>query len=102
MAAVAAHALGGLDAASFARVQSGVEIELTHAPALVLTGIWARRGGLLARLAAGAFALGLIAFCGSVYTLGLTGHSLGALAPAGGVLLMAGWALLGLSALRAA
>jgi uncharacterized membrane protein YgdD (TMEM256/DUF423 family) len=101
MAAVAAHALGGLEPAARRMVESGVQMQLAHAPALVLAGIFGARGELLARLAGGAFALGTVLFCGAVYSLGLRGLSWGLLAPTGGTCLMAGWALLGVSALRA-
>jgi uncharacterized membrane protein YgdD (TMEM256/DUF423 family) len=100
MAAVAAHGLSRLDPAALAMVRSGIEMQLWHAPALVLAGVWAARGGVLAQLAGAAFAIGTVLFCGSVYSLGLRGVSLGLLAPTGGILLMAGWALLGLSAIR--
>jgi uncharacterized membrane protein YgdD (TMEM256/DUF423 family) len=81
-------------------VNSGVQMQGWHAPALVLTGIWAQRGGLVAHLAGAAFALGILLFCGAVYSLALRGVSWGLVAPTGGSLLMLGWVLLGLSALR--
>lgn len=101
MAALAAHGLSNLSPAALHMVNSGVQMQAWHAPALVLAGIWAPRGGVLAHLAGAAFALGLLCFCGAVYALALGGVSLGLVAPAGGSLLMLGWALLGLSALRA-
>jgi uncharacterized membrane protein YgdD (TMEM256/DUF423 family) len=67
----------------------------------VACGLWSPRGGVLADLAGAAFALGLLLFCGAVYTLALGGVSLGAVAPTGGTILMLAWLLLGLSALRA-
>jgi uncharacterized membrane protein YgdD (TMEM256/DUF423 family) len=71
-----------------------------HALALVGAGLWAdRRGGVLAHAAAAAFAAGIVLFCGAVLLAALRGISLGPAAPTGGLLLMAGWALLGLSAL---
>lgn len=72
-----------------------------HALALLATGIWARRGGLLAHLAGLAFTVGTILFVGAVFAGSLRGLHLGATAPTGGITLMAGWALLTLSALRA-
>ena len=101
MAALAAHGLSSLDPAALRMVNSAVQVQGWPAPALVLAGVWARRGGALAHLAGAAFALGTLAFCAAVYLLALRGVSLGLVAPAGGVLLMLGWALLGLSALRA-
>jgi uncharacterized membrane protein YgdD (TMEM256/DUF423 family) len=99
MAALAAHALGGLTPAAARMVDSAILIQGWHAPALVLVGVWAARGGLLAHLAGAAFALGVSLFCGAVYALALGGVALGRVAPVGGVLLMVGWLLLGLSAL---
>jgi uncharacterized membrane protein YgdD (TMEM256/DUF423 family) len=101
MSAVAAHALAALPVTSVAMVRSGVEMEGWHALALFGTGLWAPRGGRLADAAGAAFTLGLLCFCGSVYALGLVGVSLGVVAPTGGILLMLGWLLLGVSALRA-
>jgi uncharacterized membrane protein YgdD (TMEM256/DUF423 family) len=82
-------------------VDSGVRMQGWHALALLATALWLPRGGWLARAAATAFGLGMILFCGSVYSLALAGVSLGLLAPAGGITLMLGWLLLGASALRA-
>lgn len=97
MAAAAAHL--ALPAPDLAMLRDGVQIEGWHALALVATGLWAARGGRLAHLAGLAFTLGLVLFCGTVYALALGGPALGILAPTGGFTLMAGWALLGLSAL---
>ena len=47
------------------------------------------------------FALGLLVFSGSLYVLALGGvRWLGAITPIGGLLLLAGWALLGWAALK--
>lgn len=96
-----AHGLGWLSPAARHIVEQGLTMQGWHAPVLVAVGIWGARGGGAARLAGAAFALGLIAFCGAVYARGLAGVSLGPVAPVGGVLLMAGWALLAVSAVRA-
>ena len=100
MAAYAAH--GGLSPPALEMVRSAVQMQGWHA-LLVACGIWAARaGGLVVHLAGGAFSLGLLGFCGAVYLLAIDGvHSAWA-APAGGTLLMVGWLLLGLSALRSA
>jgi uncharacterized membrane protein YgdD (TMEM256/DUF423 family) len=100
MAALAAHALP--DPAARPIAASGIEMQGWHALALLAVGLWAPRGGLLAHLAGAAFVLGMLGFCGAVYALALSGVRLGPLAPTGGTLLMLGWALLGLSALRPA
>ena len=73
-----------------------------HELALLGCGLWGLRGApVLVDWAAAAFALGLVLFCGAVYALALAGARLPAVAPAGGALLMGGWALLGVGALRA-
>lgn len=101
MAAVSAHALPAhLGAASLEMARSAVQMQAWHALALLFTGQWAPRGGLAAHLAGAAFVAGLLLFCGAVYALALFGVHLGAIAPTGGTLLMLGWLLLGLSALR--
>jgi uncharacterized membrane protein YgdD (TMEM256/DUF423 family) len=101
MAALEAHGLSRLDPLALRMVTSAVQMQLWHAPALVLAGLWACRGGLFAHLAGAAFAIGTLLFCGSLYSLALREVSWGLLTPTGGVLLMLGWALLGVSALRA-
>ncbi len=98
MAAVVAHALP--DATAHDVAASGVQMQGWHALALLGTGLWAPRGGRLADLAGVAFTLGILAFCGTLYALAFAGLHAGMLAPTGGVLLMLGWALLGLSAIR--
>jgi uncharacterized membrane protein YgdD (TMEM256/DUF423 family) len=100
MAAYAAH--GVPDPAAQHVVASGVQMQGWHALALLGTGLWAPRGGRLADAAGVAFVLGLLAFCGAVYALAFAGVHAGMLAPAGGTLLMLGWALLGVSAIRPA
>jgi uncharacterized membrane protein YgdD (TMEM256/DUF423 family) len=98
MAAFAAHAIDNPSVLHI--VSSGVQMQGWHALALVGVGLWAPRGGRLADAAGAAFAVGLVLFCGALYSLALTGVSWGLLAPTGGILLMAGWLLMGASALR--
>jgi uncharacterized membrane protein YgdD (TMEM256/DUF423 family) len=101
MAAVAAHGLGQVDPAAQRMIGSAVQMQGWHALALLGAALWIPRGGRLAQAAAFAFTVGTLLFCGSVYALGLTGASLGLVAPTGGLVLMLGWLLLGLSAVRA-
>ncbi|MDE2333514.1 MAG: DUF423 domain-containing protein [Rhodospirillales bacterium] len=98
LAALAAHAL-----APSARnlVQEGLAMQFPHALALLAVGLWAPRGGRLADAAGAAFALGTVLFCGELYVHAATGVSLGVVAPTGGTVLMIGWLLLAVSALRA-
>ena len=106
MSAVAAHALPQrLGAKALAGVQNGIQMQGWHAIALVLTALWMLRAGPLpgtvANLAAAAFALGSLLFCGSIYAIDIAGASLPPTAPAGGILLMLGWVLLAVSGLLA-
>lgn len=98
--AAAAFAAHGLDPAAAQTLGRAVQMQGWHALALVACGLWAPRGGRLAAFAGAAFALGTLLFCGAIYLLVLQGVRLGPVAPIGGALLMLGWALLGLSALR--
>jgi len=102
MSAVAAHALPQrLDSRALRAVESAVQMQGWHALALVLTGLLVMRGApaLLANLAGGAFLLGMLLICGSIYAGELAGLRIGPTAPAGGLLLMAGWLLLAASAI---
>ncbi|HVY17890.1 MAG TPA: DUF423 domain-containing protein [Rhodopila sp.] len=100
MAAVAAHAVH--DPGAQRVVESGVRMEGWHALALIGVGLWAPRGGRVTDLAGAAFAVGMVMFCAAVYSLGLFGTSLGVVAPLGGTVLMLGWLLLAVAALRPA
>jgi uncharacterized membrane protein YgdD (TMEM256/DUF423 family) len=107
MSAIAAHALPQrLPPKALAGVQSAIQMQGWHAIALILTALWLLRAGPLpatiANLAAAAFALGMLLFCGSIYLGDLAGIRLGPTAPLGGILLMAGWVLLAISAAAAA
>jgi len=102
MAALGAHGLSHLDPGRLRMVQSAVQMQGWHALALVGCALWVSRGGLLADMAGAAFAAGIVLFCGAVYSLALGGPGLGWVAPVGGTLLMVGWLLLALSAVRAA
>ena len=100
--AMAAYAAHGIAAPTALRiVSSGVQMQGWHALALLGTALWIPKGGVLAHAAAAAFTIGLMLFCGSVYSLALAHISWGLLAPTGGITLMAGWLILGASALRA-
>ena len=101
MAAVAAHGMDWLDPAALAMIRSAIEMQGWHALALLACGLWSPSGGRLADWAGAAFAVGTALFCGAVYALALSGIRLGITAPLGGTLLMAGWLLLGLSAIVA-
>jgi uncharacterized membrane protein YgdD (TMEM256/DUF423 family) len=99
MAAFAAH--GKLAPEALAMLRNAVQMQGWHALALFGCGLWLGRGGGFALAAGLAFLLGLILFCGAVYALALGGLRLPRVAPTGGTILMLGWALLAISALRA-
>lgn len=100
VAAAAGAAHLPVEAGETRAVASAVQMQGWHALALLGCGLWGARGGGLTHIAGAAFALGTLLFCGTVYAGALGGPHLGVLAPVGGSLLMLGWALLGLSALR--
>lgn len=92
MAAVGAHAAS--DALLSALVERAAIYQLLHSLLL----FWlAERDGRAAGLARVALALGVLLFCGSLYGKAFGGWPT-TLAPAGGMLLMAGWLLAGFSA----
>jgi len=101
MSAFAAHGLAWLEPKALHMVESAVQMQGWHALALLATGIWAPRGGRWADAAGFAFTAGIALFCGAVYALALKSIAAGGVAPAGGTLLMIGWAMLGVSAVRA-
>jgi uncharacterized membrane protein YgdD (TMEM256/DUF423 family) len=104
LAALAAHALPPrLSAGDLALVHTAIEMQMWHALALIACGALSRSEGAAGRLlllAGLAFAVGTPLFCGAVYALALANVRLSAVAPTGGFLLMAGWLLLAVSALR--
>lgn len=105
LGAFAAHGLKGrLSPEYLAVFQTGVHYQLVHA--LALFGVALLSLHLPSRLLTGAgwaFALGILLFSGSLYTLTLSGiGKLGIITPFGGVAFLVGWLCLGLAAWRAA
>jgi uncharacterized membrane protein YgdD (TMEM256/DUF423 family) len=78
------------------------DYQLWHALATILAGLAATRWDSGAAAAAGwCFLAGTVIFSGSLYALAMTDRrTLGAITPVGGVLLLLGWALLLVGALR--
>jgi uncharacterized membrane protein YgdD (TMEM256/DUF423 family) len=75
--------------------ETGARYHMVHALAM---GLAALAG---ARWAAGLFLVGILLFSGSLYGLALSGMTwLGMITPLGGVLFLAGWICLAVSALR--
>jgi len=99
LGAFGAHALRGVLEANQTRDlwNTAVLYHLVHAPAL----LWAATAEPFLQGAILCWTAGIILFSGSLYALALTKISiLGAITPVGGVLLMAGWAIVGIRALR--
>jgi uncharacterized membrane protein YgdD (TMEM256/DUF423 family) len=82
-------------------VDNALMIQGWHAFALIAAGLLVDRGSRIANLAGLAFAIGTVLFCGAVWW-GVLGYPRIALplAPTGGMVLMAGWGLLALAALK--
>ena len=101
--AFGAHALRStLSVSDLATFEVGVRYQMYHALALLAVAWASTRWDAPTVSAAGwAFTVGIVVFSGSLYVLVLTGQRwLGAVTPIGGVLLLAGWALLAWTALR--
>ena len=72
---------------------TAVQYQLIHAVAIVALSLSPSRRNL--DLSGWLFALGVVVFCGSIYTLVLGGPRwLGPVTPVGGVLFLVGWSLL--------
>jgi uncharacterized membrane protein YgdD (TMEM256/DUF423 family) len=77
--------------------KTGVLYHLLHAVALLAVALGAERVAR-PRAVAALWAAGIVVFSGSLYALALTGvTTLGAVAPIGGLLLMAGWVTLAIN-----
>lgn len=83
-------------------LQIAAQFLLFHAPALLVLAGLVSQGSVnarLGRLSGFAMGLGLALFCGDLSRRALSGTALAPMAaPTGGVLLMIGWALAGISA----
>jgi uncharacterized membrane protein YgdD (TMEM256/DUF423 family) len=103
LGAFGAHALrGALDERALALWHTATSYQFWHALALLAVGVLARtRATPALRFAAIAFAVGIVAFCASLYALALGApRALGAVTPLGGLAFIAGWLALALHAWR--
>lgn len=101
--AFAAHGLRDLlDAQQVSWMKTALDYQAWHSVALLaIGGLSGQKPARLLNLVAGAFIAGMILFSGSLYGLALSGlRAFALLTPVGGALLLAGWALLALYALR--
>jgi len=103
LGAFGAHALRARLAPELLAVyQTGVLYHLVHAVALLGVGVVATRAPSTSATVAGwSFAIGIVLFSGSLYTLAITGiRPLGAITPFGGLSFLVGWLALFISTLR--
>ena len=99
--AAGTHALEGrIDSDALDTLETAVRFQMYHGIALVGFGAVARvwQSGIVT-LAAVLIAIGTVIFCGSLYVIALLDIGVfGAIAPVGGLSLMAGWAALAVGA----
>ena len=99
--AAGAHALEGqIDSDALDTLETAVRFQMYHGIALAGLGVAAKvwRSGVVT-LAAVLMAAGTVVFCGSLYTLALLDVGVfGAIAPVGGLSLIASWAVLAVGA----
>ena len=100
MGAFGAHALSErLDDRQLQVWSTAVNYQMFHAVALLALALWGSASGRSIQPAATLFALGVIAFSGSLYVLALGGPRwLGPITPLGGLCFLAGWGFLALLA----
>ncbi|MBX5436864.1 MAG: DUF423 domain-containing protein [Alicyclobacillaceae bacterium] len=97
LGAFAAHGLKGkLDAGQLDVFHTGVQYQMYHGLALLLTAMLLMRMESSWLIVAGwCFIAGVVLFSGSLYALALTGAKLfGPITPIGGVLFLVGWVCL--------
>ena len=104
LAALGSHAVPGMDdPENFNNWRTASLIHLTHAPALLALAALARSyASPMLRYAGSLIMLGVVLFSGSIYVM--VAYGLGStfnLAPAGGLVLMAGWLLAVIGIFRA-
>ncbi len=95
--AFGAHALRDVLGPEFSAVyETGVRYQLVHGLALLYVSLAAeRRPGQAWKAVTWLFGLGILLFSGSLYALSLSGlRPFGAITPAGGACLLAGWVVL--------
>jgi uncharacterized membrane protein YgdD (TMEM256/DUF423 family) len=103
--AFAAHSLRSvLSASALGLVETGARYQMYHALALFgvgLLSLWQKESNLLLTIAGSCFVGGVLLFSGSLYGLSLgKAPWLGPITPVGGLLLMAGWGILAIAALK--
>ncbi|RZO86032.1 MAG: DUF423 domain-containing protein [Oceanococcus sp.] len=104
MGAFAAHALKKrLDDYALDIIQTATQYQMIHAIAMLAIVALAHAGSFELRTPLWCFVIGVALFSGSLYALALTGiKPLGAITPIGGALLLLGWIVLIVKALKVA
>jgi len=101
--AMGVHALRDtLDARALSTFETGVRFQMYHALALLAVGLLAGQWKTgIVKLSGILFTVGVVLFSGSLYILAITGIGVfGAIAPLGGLSLMAAWTSLIVGAIR--
>lgn len=99
--ALGAHALEETLGDKLASYETAVRYQMYHALAFIVLGVMAARAELRGlTIIAWFWALGVLLFSGSIYLLVLTPLKVGIVTPIGGLLMIVGWAILLVSALR--
>ena len=99
LAAVGAHVMAGAPGEGLFR--TALDMQAWHTPVLLGLGLWLRaRGGVWLGGGAVLLLLGLGLFCGALDVHAFSGRSLGPVAPVGGSVLMLGWLVLAVAAVR--
>lgn len=104
MVMLGAYATHGLAARTSAAVvdivETGVRYQAWHTLAMLAVLAWrSHRPHPGQQIVLALWALGMLAFAGSLYLMALAGLNVGIVTPIGGLLLMAGWLSLGVTAL---
>jgi uncharacterized membrane protein YgdD (TMEM256/DUF423 family) len=103
--AFGAHSLRAvLSPSALALVETGARYQMYHALALFgvgLLSLWQKDSTLLLTIAGSCFAVGVLLFSGSLYGLSLGNAAwVSPVTPIGGLLLMGGWGVLAIAALK--
>lgn len=103
LGAYAAHGLAARASAAMVDiVETGVRYQAWHTLAMLSVLAWRSRSPLPGQhIVLMLWVLGIMAFSGSLYLMALAGLNLGMVTPVGGLLLMAGWLVLAITALKA-
>ncbi|MGM0832463.1 DUF423 domain-containing protein [Halomonas qinghailakensis] len=101
LGAYAAHGLASRTSAAMVDiVETGVRYQAWHTLAMLAVLVWRSQGPQPGQqIVLGLWAVGITAFSGSLYLMALVGLSVGIVTPIGGLLLMAGWLGLAVTAL---